>query len=204
VERNEIQGPSPSDLWAIAAVLGLDVRLSAYPGGEPVRDHVQLRLLEAFRARIDPALRWRTEMPLPIEGDRRAWDAMVISPEGWTAIEAISRLGAVDATVRRALLKLRDDPRVTRLVLLISDTARNRAALAAAGPVITSDLPVATRAILGTLSVGRMPMHDGIVILRVPGANPQSVHSGGKLVDGGLVGPPGFVDNRLGGGATVP
>ena len=168
LERNEVTAPVPEDLWAIAAVLGLDPRWNAYPGGEPVRDHVQLRLLEALRRRLDPTAAWRTEVPLPIEGDRRAWDAVVVAVDGWTAIEGISRLGAVDAIVRRALLKLRDDPRIARLVLLVADTDRNRAALDTAAPVLRPDFPLDTRTVLATLAAGRTPTLNGVVVMRVP------------------------------------
>ena len=94
VERRVTADPRLVDLWSIAAVLGLDLRLNAYPGGEPVRDHVQIRLLPEIRARVPSMWPWLTEVPLPIAGDRRAWDAVAISPDGWTAFEAISRLGA--------------------------------------------------------------------------------------------------------------
>ena len=171
LERNEVIAPASADLWAIAAaVLGLDLRWNAYPGGEPVRDHVQLRLLEAFRRRLDPTVAWRTEVPLPIEGDRRAWDAVVVATDGWTAIEGISRLGAVDAIVRRALLKLRDDPRIARLVLLVAATDRNRAALDTAAAVIRPDFPLDTRTVLAALAAGRTPPPNGIVIVRVSAA----------------------------------
>jgi transcriptional regulator with XRE-family HTH domain len=142
IERGEIASPDISDLGAMAAVLGLALRIAMYPQGQPIADRVQLRLLAAFRDRIPQSMGWRTEVPLPVAGDRRAWDAVVTLLDGWTAIEGISRLGAVDATIRRAKLKLRDDPRIERLVLVILDTNRNRAALAAAGPTIRDDFPL--------------------------------------------------------------
>ena len=69
---------------AVGAVVGLDVRLKAYPGGDPIRDAGQARLLERLRRELHPSLRWRTEVPLPIPGDLRAWDAM-ISGDRWNA-----------------------------------------------------------------------------------------------------------------------
>ena len=97
-----------------------------------LRDRVQLRLLEAFRSRLHPSLSWRTEVPLPIGGDRRAWDAVIGAPDGLVGIEGLSRIGAADATIRRVNLKLADDPRISRAVLVVNDTARNRSALRAA------------------------------------------------------------------------
>jgi transcriptional regulator with XRE-family HTH domain len=168
VERKETAEPRLGDLFAIAAVLGLDLRLNAYPSGEPVRDHVQIRLLPAMRSRVPKTWPWLTEAPLPIAGDRRAWDAVAIAPEGWTAFEAISRFGAVDATVRRVRLKQRDDPRIRRVVLVIADTHRNRRALDAARPTLAADFPLVTREVLRDLAEGRMPRADGIIVLGIP------------------------------------
>jgi hypothetical protein len=110
---------------------------------------------------------WRTEVVLPGEGDLRAWDAVAMAPDGWTAFEAISRLVVVDATVRHVHQKLRDDPRITRLVLLVSDTVRNRQALHAAGAILRADFPLATHEVLGHLRAGRTPPLHGIAVIRV-------------------------------------
>ena len=137
--------------WLPPSALAL--RIATYPQGQPIADRVQLLLLAAFRDRLPQSLGWRTEVPLPVAGDHRAWDAVITPPEGWTALEGISRLGAVDATIRRAKLKLRDDPRIERLVLVVLDTTRNRAALTAAAPAIRDDFPLDTRAVLTALEV---------------------------------------------------
>jgi hypothetical protein len=164
----------------------------------------QLRLLEAFRARLHATITWRTEVPLPITGDRRAWDAVAIDRDGaWTGIEGISRLGAVDATIRRANQKQRDDARIGHVVLLVADTVRNRDALRPAGSNVRADYPLDTRAVLGALGAGSAPHLGGVVILRIPPDRPQVVHTGGKTVDGGRHTAPGFVDNPVGGPVVV-
>jgi hypothetical protein len=127
-----------------------------------------LRLVDAFRRRLHPSIGWRTEVPLPIVGDRRAWDAVAIADDGWTAIEAISRLGAVDATLRSANQKQRDDPRVSRVVLLVADTPRNRSALRLAQATVRADFPLDTRAVIGALAMGRCPPMSGVALLRIP------------------------------------
>ncbi len=58
-------------------------------------------MLQIAQGLVAAAIPWRTEVTLPIAGDRRAWDAVAMTPDGWTAFEAISKLGAVDATIRR-------------------------------------------------------------------------------------------------------
>jgi transcriptional regulator with XRE-family HTH domain len=206
IERGEIVAPDIRDLGAFAAVLGLALRIATFPEGQPIADRVQLRLLAAFRERLPSALGWRTEVPLPVTGDRRAWDAVVTPLDGWTAIEGISRLGAVDATVRRAKLKLRDDPRIERLVLVVLDTKRNRETLAAAGPAIWDDFPLDTRAVLTALRAGRAPAANGVVLLRLPphGRHPQPVHTAGNVVDAWSRIRPKFVDKPVGGRRPGP
>ena len=201
LERHELRDTSAGHVAAYAAVLGLAVRITAYPEGEPVRDRVQLRLLGALRDRLHPSLAWRTEVGLPIQGDRRAWDAVAIGDDGWTAFEGISRFGVVDATLRRVNQKHRDDPRIARVVLVLADTVRNRWALADAAATIRAEYPLDTRTVLGALASGKAPALNGVVILRVPhrdAVRPQAVHTGVELVDDRSAEARGFVDNRLG------
>src|SRR4029079_2262908 len=47
----------------VAPVVGLQVAISLYPNGDPVRDRAHLALLERFRRRLNPRLRWQTEVP---------------------------------------------------------------------------------------------------------------------------------------------
>src|SRR5437879_4151285 len=64
-------------LAVTAAVLGLDLPLRTFSAGEPIRDAAQVALLGRLRTMLGPELRWRTEVPLAIPGDRRAWDAVI-------------------------------------------------------------------------------------------------------------------------------
>jgi transcriptional regulator with XRE-family HTH domain len=168
LERNQLRAPNLEHLAAIAAVLGLAVRISASPDGEPVHDRVQLRLLAAFRNRLHPSLAWRTELPLPIPGDRRAWDAVAIGDDGWTGFEGVTRFGAVDATLRRINQKQRDDPRIARVVIVIADTVRNRRAMALGLATIRADFPLDSRTVIAALSAGRPPPLNGVVLQRIP------------------------------------
>src|SRR5258706_5663865 len=64
------------ELAAIGATVGRDIRLHAYPAGDPIRDAGTQRLLGRLRGRLHPSLVMPTEVPLPIEFDLRAWDAV--------------------------------------------------------------------------------------------------------------------------------
>jgi transcriptional regulator with XRE-family HTH domain len=150
-------------LAAMAAGVGLELRLRAYPAGDAIRDAPQQRLLERLRPRIHPSLRWATEVALPIEGDLRAWDAM-IRGDGWRlAVEAETVLEDLQAVERRLALKRRDGG-IDHVILLVADTRRNRAALASA-PGAFATLPLRTREVLHALRRGLHPGDSGIVIL---------------------------------------
>jgi hypothetical protein len=43
------------ELAALGAIVGLDVRLQAYPAGDPIRDAGHLRLLHRLRVRLQQA-----------------------------------------------------------------------------------------------------------------------------------------------------
>ena len=166
-ERGEIDRVSISDLGAWFSVVGLDLVAKAFPAGDPIRDRAQLALLERLRSRLHPTLRLRTEVPLPIEGDLRAWDAEITGakPNRWRArVEAETKIADGQALERRLALKLRDDPG-GHLILLVSDTRANRAALRSMGVGLRELLPLETRAILTALAAGRDPGMSGVVIL---------------------------------------
>lgn len=174
LERSEVAAPNVDHLASIAAALGLRLRFALYPDGEPVRDRVQLQLLDRLRTRIHPTIAWRTEVPIPLPGDRRAWDAVAMADDGWTGIEAISRLGVVDATLRSVNQKQRDDPRIARVVLAIADTVRNRGALRSAITSVRAEYPLDTRTVLAAWGAGQSPSLSGIVLIRLTGASARA------------------------------
>lgn len=161
LERGRRRG-SLEQLACLGAAVGLDVRIRAYPAGDPIRDAGQQRLLERLRRQIHPALRWRTEVPLPDRRDLRAWDAVVAGSGWFVAIEAETVLLDVQAVERRIDLKWRDGG-ADQLVLLVSDTRRNRRAIAAA-PAAFASLPGRARDVLPALRSGGRPP-SGIVML---------------------------------------
>ncbi|MFL5725188.1 MAG: hypothetical protein ACJ77F_02520 [Chloroflexota bacterium] len=147
--------------------MGQDLVLKSYPAGDPIRDRAQLGLLERLRVRLHPTLRWRTEVPLPVEGDLRAWDAEIRGGDtrSWRArVEAETHVADGQALARKLALKLRDDPD-GHLILLVADTRANRLALMTLGPGLKAMLPVHTRPILTALGHGREPPGSGIVVM---------------------------------------
>ena len=158
---------SITDIGAWCAVVGLDLSIRAYPAGDPIRDRAQLALLERFRARLHPSLRWRTEVPLAIERDLRAWDAVVsgAAPERWRVrVEAETNVADGQALERPLQLKIRDDP-VGHVVLLVSETLTNRQAMRLLKDGLRETLPLDAREMMASLAAGRDPGGSGIVIL---------------------------------------
>jgi transcriptional regulator with XRE-family HTH domain len=150
-------------LAAMSASVGLELRLRTYPAGDALRDAGQQRLLERLRVRLDQRLRWRTEVALPIDGDLRAWDAVIAGEEWRIAVEAETVLDDLQALERRVALKQRDG-RLDHVILLVAETRRNRRALAAA-PGAFGELSRNSRPILTALRRGVDPGRGGIVVL---------------------------------------
>ena len=151
------------ELAAVGAVVGNDVRMRAFPAGDAIRDAGQQRLLGRFRPRCHPSLRWATEVVLDIEGDLRAWDA-VIRGDGWTiGVEAETVLDDLQAVERRLGRKQRDGD-VDLVILLVAETRRNRAALRASGAAFAG-LSRDARVVLMALGAGRRPGSSALLVL---------------------------------------
>lgn len=147
----------------LAAGLGLQLSVTLHPDGNPIRDAGHVALLERFRARLAPGVRWRTEVPIPIEGDRRSADA-VVDGSGITAmVEAETRVDDIQALERRLGAKSRDLG-INRVILLVADTRHNRAVVSN-NRAIRDRFPVSTRACLAALGAGRDPGGDALVFL---------------------------------------
>jgi transcriptional regulator with XRE-family HTH domain len=150
----------------VAAVLGLELSVRAYPDGNGIRDAAHAERLGRLLAHVCPPLRYRTEVPLPGSSDhpeRRSWDAALFGHGERTAVELEMRLYDAQAQWRRLNLKRRDDP-PDRLLLVVAATRANRRALAELVD-LAPELPrLRTASVLATLRAGRHPP-SGIVLL---------------------------------------
>ena len=151
--------------FAIAcAAVGLRLTARTYPVADPVRDAGQLRLLDRLRARLPAAAPWATEVPLPIPGDRRAFDAATTLRGARVVFEAETRLDDVQALERRLALKIRDSGGAVTIVV-VADTHHNREVLALHREALRHLLPHDTRAVLAVLGQGAAPTRNGIVVI---------------------------------------
>ena len=168
-ERGLVPNASVRQLARIGAVVGLTVRVRAYPGADPVRDAAQAKLLARLTGRLHKGLRFRTEVPLPIQGDQRAWDGWINRFVGrpddrGLPVDAETRLHDIQALLRRLTLKLRDSD-VDCLLLVVSDTRTNREAVVAAEQVLAGVFPVSPRRALAALAAGRHPGGSSLIFV---------------------------------------
>jgi transcriptional regulator with XRE-family HTH domain len=170
IERGQSPGVSLVDLGRLLSVVGLDLSARAYPAGDPLRDAAHERLLEHFLTYLGPPLAWRREVPLPGQGDPRAWDAVIHGLGDTTAVEAETRVTDLQSLLRRLQLKLRDGG-LTRLILLVADTHANRAAVRAGDSSLSAVLPLAGRSVLEPIAAGRHPPASGFVFMTGPGGS---------------------------------
>ncbi len=153
IERGLSPDLSIATAVRLFAVLGLDLSIRAYPAGDAIRDSVHAALLERLHVRCHPSIVWRTEVPFPIPGDLRAWDATAVSPAIRAGIEAETRFRDIQALDRRLALKVRDGG-MDRLILLGLDSRWNRSILRTEGSQLRNRFPVPGTRALELLQAG--------------------------------------------------
>jgi transcriptional regulator with XRE-family HTH domain len=146
------------------AVLGFDLSIRAYPAGDPIHDAAQIALLERLHVRCHRSIIWRTEVPFPIPGDLRAWDATAVCPAFRAGVEAETRIRDVQALDRRLALKERDGG-MDRLFLLVLDSRTNRAALRLHGEQLLHRFPIAGTRALELIGAGADPGGNVLILL---------------------------------------
>jgi hypothetical protein len=145
------------------AGLGQELVVRPYPNGDPIRDAAHVALLERLRARRHASIRWQTEVPLPIPGDLRAWDATAIGRAFRAGVEAETRVRDVQALERRLSLKQRDGA-MDLLILVVLDSRSNRHALRRAGDRIAERFPIPGPRALELLGAAVDPGGDTLIL----------------------------------------
>ncbi len=164
IERGQVRGHTIDQLSRACAAVGLALAVRGHPRAGMALDSAQLALLGRLRALLPATVRTRTEVPLPIPGDRRAWDSVLYLEPRPSPVEAETRIRDIQALDRRTALKLRDSE-FDRVVLLVNDTAHNRAMLQAHREDLRATFPLDTRAVLRAIRAGQTPEASGIVVL---------------------------------------
>lgn len=136
--------------------------MQLYPGGSPIRDAAHVRVMGRLKAILPTAFRLAAEVPIPIPGDQRAVDAVLVDPQLRVGFELESRLLDVQALIRRVALKQRDAG-LARMVLVFPDTPANRAAASTARATLSAAFPAGHRSVLAALRVGQLPPANGML-----------------------------------------
>ena len=165
LERGDAPDPAIGVICRVARSLGLAASVKLYPAGVPVRDAAHLALFARFERLLAPPLRLIREVPLPIEGDLRAWDGAIGGAGRLCFTEGETRIGDTQAFARRTELKLRDDGRGTVVILLVARTRHNLEVLRASREALRALLPLDSAAIARALRDGRPPAASGIIVL---------------------------------------
>ena len=150
----------------ICAIVGLDLAVRAFPGGNPLRDRAHVSMFAAFRSLLGPGLRLRAEVPV-LGSELRAWDGTVADTHAEAAVELESRVGDAQALTRRVTLKRRDSG-IDRVILVLLDSRTNRLALRAAMPLLETEFPLTDRAVRRALMADTVPSSSGILLLQIP------------------------------------
>lgn len=163
IERRQVRRLPVEELIRHAAVLGLRLSLKLYPVGGAIRDAAQVRYIARFAERVGRGWHVRLDAPIPLPGDLRAVDVLL---EGACriAVEVVTRLSDVQATLRAAQLKQRDIG-ADRLVLVVAATHANRRALADARPALIAAFDMNTQHTMARLAAGVDPGRDAIILL---------------------------------------
>jgi hypothetical protein len=133
-----------------------------YPGGEPIRDKAHVALLARFRKAVGEGWTWAAEVPLPIPGDKRAWDRVLRGDGVVVGVEGETRPTDMQELQRRLALKKRDGG-VDRLILVLADTEWCRRLVRLND--LEAAFPVPGRVALKALAEGRDPGGDSIVLI---------------------------------------
>lgn len=133
-----------------------------YPGGNPLRDKAHIQLFERFRRAVGGRWTWASEVPLPLPGDRRAWDR-VMRREGISiGVEGETRPTDMQELQRRLALKKRDGG-VDRLILVMPNSEWCRRLVRLND--LEATFPIPGRVALKALAEGRDPGGDAVILI---------------------------------------
>ncbi|HYK96353.1 MAG TPA: helix-turn-helix transcriptional regulator [Candidatus Dormibacteraeota bacterium] len=164
IERSQSPMVPYLTLARCASVVGLDLSSRLFPGPRALRDAGHVALLADFRAGIHRSIRWATEVPLPIAGDLRAWDALVARDTWRYGVEAETGPRDAQGLNRRLQLKARDGE-VDGVLLVLRDNRANRAFVRAAADELGPTFPQSSARALERMRAGVDPGGNAIVFL---------------------------------------
>lgn len=165
-ERGLAKGFTGEKLAVHAAAVGLKLWIKLFPLGGGVRDTAQARYIAAFVARVGRRWRVTLEAVIPLPGDLRAVDVLLVSDAVRIAVEVITRLGDLQAQIRAAQTKARDIG-ATRLIVVVADTHANAGIARESRGTLVPAFDLDARRVMAELAAGRDPGRDAFILLRL-------------------------------------
>lgn len=150
-------------LAEIAAVLGLELSVRLHRTGDPIRDAASRGLIGRFLALVGGGYRVMHEALLP-SGGQRSWDVLLRLSALVVGVEMVTRVRDVQALVR--VIRLRERDGGTDFVLLVlSDSAHNRAILAQLLDALGPEFSTPRNRIIAALRGGQPVPGSGVLLL---------------------------------------
>ena len=152
------------DVGAVAAVLGKELGANLYLAGEPIRDSGHQALIGRFRSLVSEGWRVAAEVPLPLPGDRRAWDLLLRIPGQLVGIEAETRIRDIQELVRR--IRERElEGGADIIVVVLAESAINRRLLPQLLESLGPMYGTSQRRLLKALRAGQPLPGSGVVLV---------------------------------------
>jgi len=165
LERDAGGSPDLEELFRAARPLGLRPAVRLFPVGSPVRDRAHLSLLARLEQVLGDGITLTREVALPVGGDLRAWDGWLQGHGDQVAVEAETHLRDVQELQRRIAGKRRDDPRVGRVLLVLTRSAHNRTIAREHREALRDLAPMDSGAALRLLRRGELPPVGGLLLV---------------------------------------
>jgi DNA-binding XRE family transcriptional regulator len=171
-------------LCAAMEAVGLDLVLRAYPGRPPsLRDTGQLALAEGLCARVHPSLKPTIELAIGQHGE--AIDTVLFGPLEIVAAEIERLIVDFQDQYRRADRKREalaaQHSRPVRLLMVVEDARRNRAAVERHLAFIRTVMPAGSREVFSALRAGTPLGRDGLVWVRRSSRSIEATSREGSL-----------------------
>jgi transcriptional regulator with XRE-family HTH domain len=163
-ERHLFTNVSFPRVAQLAAVVGLELSASLYVFGEPVADRGQQAAIERFLTYVSPIYRHAREVLLPNPHDRRSWDLLLRLDAQRVGVEVETRIRDIQVLVRRIRERERDGG-VDEILIVLSDTAHNRALVGQLRDALGSRFATPPRVLLAALRAGVALPGSGVVLL---------------------------------------
>jgi transcriptional regulator with XRE-family HTH domain len=163
LERFDFANVALVRLVEIAAVLGLDVSIRLHRVGDPIHDRASQGLIGRFLRVVSASYRVTREALLP-SGGQRSWDVLLRLATLLVGVEMVTRVRDVQALVR--LIRLRErDGGVDHVLLVLSDSAHNRAMLGQLTDALGPRFLTPPKEILDALRAGRPVPGSGVLLM---------------------------------------